>query len=194
MEFRGIHVPPPSKRKGAVTEKMLRANKRFKLARQMSYRNSLSNITVVSRTSPTHWWTTAGICSTRWRVASFLCLLCLSPYFSSPFSLYLFGLFCVARFPCGSGGCTPRSSTASCCLQVGSVVNANPPGFSPPGHVSIRHVVLFMHLIRFFFFAFNAFFSRCFLFFFVPPRGIHLSFLLSCSFRAFASLTCLSCS
>ena len=54
----------------------------------------------------------------------------------------------------------------------------NPPGSSPPSHVSVRHVPFFVHLIRIIFLSFNAFISRCLLsFLFVPSLGLYLSVL-----------------
>ena len=76
-----------------------------------------------------------------------------------------------ARFPRISCGCWPHSSTASRRPQVWSVVHADPPSVSPPCHVSIRHIISFVHsllscLQR----------LRCHLFFtFVPFLGLNFS-------------------
>ena len=48
----------------------------------------------------------------------------------------------------------------SLALRMWSIVNSDPPCISPPRHVSIRHIVIFLLL------HFNAFFLRCHLFFF----------------------------
>ena len=49
--------------------------------------------------------------------------------------------FCLARFPRRSRGFSPDSSMASRRPQVWAVVHTDPPGVSPPCHVSIRHIV-----------------------------------------------------
>ena len=57
--------------------------------------------------------------------------------------------FCLARFPRGSRGCSPHSSTASRRPQVWAVVHTDPPGVSPPCHVSCRHIIFLRALNSF---------------------------------------------
>ena len=106
-------------------------------------------------------------------------------FFSSPSSPSILfcltrlplGPFCVTHFSRGSGGCTPRSSTASCCPQVWSVIQTDPPGLLPPRHVSVRHVILFMRLIRFFLLCPQRVLVLPSLLFSMPPLGLNFSFL-----------------
>ena len=89
------------------------------------------------------------------------------------------GLSCLARFPRGSCGCSPRSSTVSRRPQAWSAVHADPPCVSPPRHVSIRHVALLMQRILIIPLSFfssapplrvHSFFSL------LPPLGVHSFF------------------
>ena len=102
--------------------------------------------------------------------------------------------FCHVRLLHCSGGCTPRSSTASRRPQVWSVVYTDPRGSLPPRHMSVRDVIFLMR-IEFVSSSFPSTHSslRChFSFFFMPPwASTSLSSSLRSS-RAFASLAGLS--
>ena len=86
--------------------------------------------------------------------------------------------FCLARFPRGSHGCSPHSSTASRRPQMRSVFHTDPPSVSTMSCVYSTHH--FVRALNSFFLVFNAFLLRCHLLFFsMPFLSLNFSFFLA---------------
>ena len=78
-----------------------------------------------------------------------LCAECFHCTVCSVFLFFLFSLspplpfrLCGSLRPCRHR--EPDSSTASCRPHVWSIVHTDPPCDSPPRHVSVRHIIIFL--------------------------------------------------